>query len=204
MSKVSLIQPTTGSKYRVYFDDRFAFMLYRDELSRLGLHLDMDVTDELLEEINEIIYKRARDKLNKLIYDGDRTRKQIYDIYKRNDYPEEIIQRIIELGTELGFIDDNRYAINYVACYSNRKSAQVIRNDLLNKGVSREYIDNAMADISDDNEMEGLIKLVDKKWPHQGELTYEEKNKLMAYLGRKGYGFELIRRAVESHEDSNP
>ena len=44
-----------------------------------------------------------------------------------------------------------------------------------------------------------IIKLLEKKWPDKQEMTFEQNQKLIAYLARKGYSFDHIRTALRRY-----
>ena len=198
---ISAIENAAGSKYKfkVFIDDEFAFILYKGELSHYGLAVDMELSEELFSELNEIVFKRGKEHLSKLICEKDRTEFEIRENLKKHFYSDENIERLTELARDQGFVNDRLYASDYVSCYAGRKSLAVIKADLMRRGVSSEYISLALEELSSDDEKEGIIKLLKKKYPDKEPLSYEEKNKLFAYLGRKGYSFETIRKAFDEY-----
>ena len=198
---ISAIDIIAGSKYKykVFIDDKFAFILYKGDLSQYGLAADMEISEDRFSELNEIVFKRGKEHLSKLIYEKDRTEFELRENLKKHFYSDENIERLIELAKDQRFINDKLYASNYVSCYAGRKSLAVIKADLMRRGVSGEDISFAVQEISSDDEKEGIIKLLKKKYPDKAPLSYDEKNKLFAYLGRKGYSFEMIRKAFEEY-----
>ncbi len=71
---VTEIEELTKTKFKVYLDGQFAFMLYKGELKRFGIKQGEDLTQENYEKIqNEVLLKRAKKRAMHLLEDMDRT-----------------------------------------------------------------------------------------------------------------------------------
>ena len=71
---VTEIEPYTKTKFKVYLDGKFAFVLYKGELSRYGIRRDEVITAGTVEKIEtEVVLKRAKLRAMHLLEDMDRT-----------------------------------------------------------------------------------------------------------------------------------
>lgn len=202
MGIITSLEPVTKTKYRVFIDQQFAFVLYRGELSHYGIRENMEIEHSLVEEIlDETVYKHAKEQLNRMICDSDRTEKQVREKLKKMEFPESIIQKTIDIAYEYNFLDDERYAFQYVSCYADRKSRNRIRTELIQKGIPREILDRALDEQEPGQEREALYNLIRKKWRDRTELSFEEEQKLIGYLMRKGFSYDSVRRAIEDYPD---
>ena len=62
------IEPVTKTKFRIYLDGQFAFVLYKSELSSCHLKDGEAVTEDQIETIlSEIVLKRAKRKAMSLL-----------------------------------------------------------------------------------------------------------------------------------------
>jgi regulatory protein len=100
-----------------------------------------------------------------------------------------------------GYIDDVRYAATYLGCKSATKSKKQIRNELMLKGISSEDIETAFGTCMEENrltdEAELIEKLIKKKKFDKANATYEEKQKIIGFLYRKGFALDIIYKAIE-------
>ena len=71
---VTKIEQLTKTKFKVYLDGKFAFVLYKGELSRFGIREGVEIPEETVGKIRvEVILKRAKLRAMHLLADMDRT-----------------------------------------------------------------------------------------------------------------------------------
>ena len=78
--------------------------------------------------------------------------------------------------------------------------------DLAQKGISEEVIEEALDAVGEEENLEEaqrsqIIRILRKRGFDPCTADYEEKQKTMAFLHRKGYPTEMIRRLTGSGED---
>ena len=67
---VTKVEAVTKTKYKVYIDGQFAFILYKGELSRFHIAEDQELSQEIYEKIRtEVILKRAKLRAMHLLND---------------------------------------------------------------------------------------------------------------------------------------
>jgi len=182
-------------RWAVYLNDEFAFVLYKGELSKYKLSAGLDMTEELYDRIlQETLYKRARLRGMNLLQKMDRTEADIRNKLAEGGYPEIVIDDAILYLKSYKYIDDLRYANDYVAFKKEYLSYREIMQKLKEKGVPDNLIEEALSDFDRDNELELLKKLMIKKAPNPDKLEYKERMKLFSYLYRKGFSTESIER----------
>ena len=122
-------------------------------------------------------------------------------------YPTEAVDSAIRYAINNKFIDDRRYAFNYVSFKAENKSRKYIENRLKIKGIDVNLIEAACEEYYCDNDNAELIqieKLIKKKLSGKivSEITYEEKQKIFSYLYRKGYTIDCINKAFNEFLDN--
>ena len=91
----------------------------------------------------EELYRHA---VNRALYILEHTDKSEADLkrkLKTAGYPDGIIDRAVEYVKGYNYIDDSRYALNYVRIHAALVSRRELTNKLMQKGISREDIDAA-------------------------------------------------------------
>ena len=201
------IEPYYKGKGReaVYLNDKFAFVLYKGELSQYGLECGMTVDDELYEKImRETVFPRARKRGMNLLMKMDRTESDVRDKLSEGGYPPEAVDDAIAYLQSFHYIDDTRYASEYIRCKSGAMSRKQITQKLSQKGVDKSVIEEAFAQFDEENnedngnaEKQLIRKLILKRCP-QGvtDLDYNAKQKLYAYLYGKGFSVPDIETVV--------
>ncbi|MGN0480824.1 MAG: regulatory protein RecX [Lachnospiraceae bacterium] len=196
--------PSGKTRHRVTLDGEYTFQLYNNEVRKYHIQSGEILSKELLFEIQDILYKRGLSRCLHLIKDRDYTYAAIVSKLRDGDYPGDIIDKVCARLVEEGFINDGRYARNYVIANMNTKSRKQMAYGLMSKGISAELIEEAFDDLDElygnDTEVENVMKLLTKKLGNKDitVLDYEARMKIFAYAGRKGYGYEVIKKAWDS------
>lgn len=197
--KVTKIESVTKTKFKVYVDDQFAFVLYKGELSRYRIVAEQEITREIFQKIKEeVILKRAKLRALHLLNDMDRTESQLRIKLKQGLYPEDIVEQAIAYVKSFGYIGDASYARRYITSRQKSKSKKEIYAELCRKGVARDEIDAAMEECYEDIDETAAIKeILRKKRFDIQKATDLEKQKLYGYLARKGFSYDGIRQVIQ-------
>ena len=116
-------------------------------------------------------------------------------LYKRK-YSAAIVKSVIVKLKKIGLVDDRVFALNWVIdrVTFKQKGSAVIRHELLQKGIDAETANLVTADIDDEA---NALKAGLKKARLLSKFDFQEFNRRLApYLGRRGYGGEVIHRVV--------
>lgn len=196
---VTNIEPVTKIKYKVFIDEQFAFLLCKGELSRYHLVIGKIIEEETYQEIRtEVILKRAKLRAMHLLSDMDRTESGLRTKLRQGHYTEDIIDQAIAYVKSFGYIEDTNYAIRYIQSRQNVKSKKEIYAGLCQKGVSRERIEAAMElAYETKDETPAIEAILRKKRYNSAEATDVEREKIYAYLMRKGFRYEEIRQVIQ-------
>ena len=199
---VTKIETLTKTKFKVFLDGEFAFVLYKGELSRYGIKEDKELEEDVYHKIvDEVLTKRAKLRAMHLLEAFDRTESGLRGKLKDNGYPEAAIERAIDYVKSFGYINDERYARNFIEYRKETKSRREIYALLLKKGIDKDIMDVAFEEAYDGYEDGAAIRrLIEKKHVDVTSASREELSKLYAYLGRKGFSYEDIRKVVQSLE----
>lgn len=193
-------QVKDNKRLSIYIDNKFAFGITKVD----ALFYKLKIGDEIsLEKYNKIIdesiFTKARDKALKLLGLRARSRQEIYNKLK-DDYSDEIIDRVLNLLEKYGYIDDEKFAIAYAKDKLKQKgwSKKRIAYELSNKGVDRQIIYNTLENMDFDHSSV-IDKLLEKRLNGKDINDYKERQKQFNYLASKGYEFEDIKEAIERY-----
>ena len=191
---VTKLEKVDTKKTKVYLDEEYAFILYPQDLRGYKIKEGLEVSEELYCQImEETIIRRAKQKAMALLKRSDRTEKELRIKLKQSEYPEMAIDEAVSYVMKYGYVDDERYLENYVFYKKGQKSLRVIEMELQQKGLSKEQI-REQIEKEELNDGEAIQKAIRKKIGAKSELSYEETQKVAAYLYRKGFKEEDIRK----------
>ncbi len=199
---ITEIKEITKTKYIIYIDCEVAFALYKGECKKYNIKVGEEISEEIYQVImNDILLKRAKLRSMNLLKSRDYTEYQLSDKLKKGYYPQNIIGKAIEYVKEYGYVDDIRYAENFIKYAKENKSKKQIETLLIQKGISKENIRSAFENSSenyDDIQEEELIKkLLLKKNYNFSMSSVKEQQKIIAFLYRKGFSLDKIYKVVE-------
>ncbi len=196
---VTKLTPVTKAKYKVYLDDQFAFVLYKGELSHYGVQEGKELSQSVIEQIKKnILEKRAKLRAMHILERADRTEAELYAKLKQDLYPEDVILCAMQYVKSFGYIGDSDYAKRFVESKQRTKSKREISMMLQQKGISSEYIAEALENCYEEHdERDTIKKIMEKKHFCAEEATELEKKKLFDYLLRKGFRYEDIRQVIQ-------
>lgn len=200
---VTGLEPCAKTKIKVYLDGKFAFVLYKGELSRYGIHKSEDISEETVQKIRmEVVLKRAKLRAMHLLEDMDRTEKGLREKLRQGSYPQDIIDMAIDYVKSFGYLNDARYTENFIRSRQNSKSRKEIQAALLQKGVSSELIEQAMDLCYEDGGEEAAIRSILRKKKFDPRVLEDRgKQRIYAYLARKGFRYDTVRQVIQNYED---
>ena len=71
---VTKIEPCTKTKFKIYIDETFKFVLYKGEVSRFGIRIGEEIPPETEEKIRtEVLLKRAKLRAMHLLEDMEQS-----------------------------------------------------------------------------------------------------------------------------------
>ncbi|MCR4956228.1 MAG: recombination regulator RecX [Lachnospiraceae bacterium] len=148
----------------------------------------------------EDMVKHARKKAMSLLEVQDRTRKQLYDKLKTLGYPESVVDNAISYVESFHYLDDYRYAENYIRYRQSSKSRQQLKIELLKKGVCSDLIERAMEETYEADESAMIMELLKKKHYNPQDGDMKQRNRIMGYLMRRGYSLDDIKRCMKAED----
>jgi len=188
--------------YRIFIDDKFAFLLYEDEMEQFNLSVGTEISPDVYETIEDFVLKRARHKALNIIKYSDKTEKEICLRLKEEYYTDDIIEKAIEYLKIYNYLNDERYAENYVRSRKNKESRFSIESKLQSKGINKGVLEKIIAgeyeinDEDSDPEILAINKIIQKKCDNPTNLSYTDKMKLINMLKRKGFNSDKINKCL--------
>ena len=136
--------------------------------------------------------KSARRKAMLLLEHMDRTEKGLSDRLRQAGFSAEAVEDAMNYVRSYGYLNDLRYAQNYISFRINSKSRQKILQELAGKGIDRETALSAWesaAEVETPDELAVLRSTVLKKCQEETVLDEKAMRRLQSFLLRRGFSY---------------
>ncbi len=199
---VTQVTELSKSRSKVYIDQEFAFVLYKGELRLYHIKEGEEIRPEDYRTImQEVLPKRAKLRAMNLLQGREYTTSQLRTKLQQGYYPAEITEQAIAYVAGFHYIDDLRYAVDYITYHENSRSRRRIEQDLSGKGISAATIEEAWQtwreNGGEQDEQSMIRELLRKKhYDPDTKRDWKEQQKIYAFLARKGFSGEAIRKAI--------
>lgn len=200
--RITAVEPRRRGLSALYIDGEYAVQLDTQTLveHRVGAGTELD--DEALRElIDSSSERRAREKALRLLSYREHSRKELKEKIGRSCDPAAA-ERAVERMTELGLVDDLRFARQYAhkLLLEKKMTRRAALFELSRKGVDRETAEAVLEEFDVDCRA-NIRSLIDKKYPRIQDETI--KRRAVAALQRLGYSWEDIRSVLREYEEEN-
>ncbi|MEA5058640.1 MAG: regulatory protein RecX [Candidatus Pelethousia sp.] len=115
-------------------------------------------------------------------------------------FGEVEVYECVERLKELGYLDDGRFAADFVESRLRTKpiSRRKLREQLYAHKLPPETVDTALAAVTDEIEQKNAAEIAKKYWRQFEALEdFERKGRVMRRLMGRGYDLHAIRQSVE-------
>jgi regulatory protein len=189
-------QKKNRDRVSVYLDGRFAFGL--PAIIAASLKPGQSLSEEEIQALQEqgaaeSAYGKTLDYLSY----RPRSRAEVVTYLQKRDVAEAQIEDIIERLERAGLVDDEAFVQFWV---ENRerfrpRGPRALRYELRGKGISSELIERALAEV---DPIESAYRAAERKAQQLGHLDQPTfQRKLVEYLARRGFGYEVARQVAE-------
>lgn len=143
--------------------------------------------------------RKAKIRALRLLAYRSRSTYEIRSRLKKAGSEAKIIDQVVAELQDAGLLDDREFARHWVEwrTQSKPKARRIVAAELRKFGVAREVIEEAVASLDDQAELEAALKLAEARLNRlHDEDQAQKRKKLAAYLATRGYGWEIVSAAV--------
>jgi len=193
---ITQLEELEKGKVKVYIDEEYHFLLYKKDIKVHHLEENEVISDIIYEDIVvNTVLRRAKQKAIAILKFMNRTEQELIIKLRQADYTDSIITNVIDYVKSYHYIDDARYAVDFIRSKKDSKSKRQLQTELMQKGISKEHLEQAFYEEYIDEDI-AVQKAIAKKNKNLENMTKEEKLKLSSYLYRKGYQLDLIKKYI--------
>ncbi|MEX2600961.1 MAG: regulatory protein RecX [Balneolaceae bacterium] len=195
-------QKKRSSRFSLYHNDSFIIGVSSDTLLHFNLERGVSITDQLFREIASVEQKTSiREYLLRLLGRRDHSRQELYLKALRKGHPPSMIEEVLKHLESKRYINDTLFAEKYAVDKATLMNwgPNKIRAELKKKGIPDSISDQALKRAVEDLQQEKIcVDLALKRKDHflREQDDRKRRQKIIAYLQRRGLGYDTIRQAL--------
>ena len=204
---VTSIIKQNKKKSLIIFDEEIKVCLYNSELYKYGIQEGIEISDDVYREIfTELLPKRVKERTFYMLKDSDKSEFDVRTKLLTAYYPKDIVEDVISYMKNMKYIDDSRFADNYIRNNFRRKSINRIKSELMLHRIDKSIISELISLLEKeefvlDEQLEIIRKeFVRRKYDFQIDDS-KLKNKIIMSLIRKGFDFDSIDSVYRSMKE---
>lgn len=202
-STITAIEPQAHHPGRVslFVDGEFAMGIAAEVVLAAGLRVGQPVTAEQLQALaraEEV--RRARESAFRLLAYRARSRAELEERLRRKGHPADVVEEVLDGLARSGFVDDAEFSQSWVRARTGSRpmGTRRIAAELRRKGVAREVIEEALAAVDPELELDLALAICRKKVDQmRGEDPRALRRKVAAALQRRGFPWETCARVLD-------
>lgn len=145
--------------------------------------------------------KLAKKKALSILERMDRTREELRKKLSDCGFSQEDVDDAISYVTAFGYLDDERYAENFIRSHGQKKSRREIAALLRKKGLDEELVAQALENHYEaDSEMDTIRRIAEQRRYDAATATQADRKRLFDYLVRKGFAIETVYSFLRENE----
>jgi regulatory protein len=189
-------QQKRSERYSIFVDGAYAFSLSEAALLRAQVMRGQELSQQQLGELKAL---SGSDKLyamaSRYVALRPHTTWEVGQYLKRKQASPTLITQILNKLSNIGLIDDARYAQAYIHDRQLLRptSRRKIMFELRKKHIAGETIEAALAG-NDEADITALDAIIERK---RLQSRYTDDLKLMQYLARQGFHYSDIKEALK-------
>lgn len=196
--KITAIKPQIKRKNRVslFVDDKFVAGIAENLILDFNLFPGKEITEKELKSLAESEnLNKAMEKAYRLLAVRPRSTKEMADRLSEK-FEKNIVQAALKKLFEFEYLDDLVFARQWVKERSIKKGKKALYFELLKKGIAKEQITEVLEVLDNEEMVSRAFDLVLKKQSYLILPGPEKKQKITAFLARRGYDYNIIREVL--------
>lgn len=179
----------------MYLDGTFAFGLAA--ISAVPLRVGQLLTQTEIDSLKGAdLEEKAKEVALRFIEYRPRSTAETRQHLLKKEYPEDVVERVIERLTAVELLNDAAFANYWVEQRQTFKprSQLAIQQELRQKGVERQAIDDALQSVDGVTAATRAAEPKARRW--QGLPEEEFFKKVGSYLQRRGFSYDIVKEVT--------
>ncbi len=194
-------QQRNRGRYYLYLDGKYSLSLSELDLLAAGLQQGMDMPEAEIQNLRQQgEVSKAYDRALGYLSFRARSEHEIRKYLHGKEYSDEVITAVVARLLAMKLLDDAEFARSWIR---NRqtlrpRSKRILQAELTQKGIAPWVISTVLGEMGEDDQLNAVRALILKR-----AARYDSRDKLMAYLARQGFSYDLIKKAFETVDEKD-
>ena len=192
-------QKKNNDRVNIYVDEKFFMAIYKELVFTFNLKKGQEIDPNYLKNIlDDEMYMKAKNKALNILSKASQSEKQIKQKLSK-DFDEDTIDRVLKFLQKYKFVDDEDLANRIVSTNVNlnKYGKNKIKQNLYNKGIDKNIIEQAIDEIDSDKELENAFYLAKKRYERVKNEDYRKAyQKIGNHLAYKGFNYDIIKKVL--------
>jgi regulatory protein len=196
--KITALQAQKRNRERlnVYLDGQYAFSLALN--AAVGLRLGQQLSAEEIARLQtQDEYEKAKESALRFIGYRPRSIAEVRQNLRGKGVDDTIIEQVVTRLAELELLDDSAFARYWIEQRETFKprSPLALRQELQQKGLDRQVIDEALAEVDATAAAQRAAEQQAGRWQHLDKESFYHK--MAGFLQRRGFSYSIVREVTD-------
>jgi regulatory protein len=189
-----------GSQERIFLNGAFFASVDSSLVHNFGLRVGLEIEETTLQKLiaaDEAV--RAKNYALERLQGDTYTKTQMQECLDAEGFSRQAVRETLEYLEQFNYIRDKKYATWWVnrRRRSNPKGKQLLKQELLSKGVDENAANSVVDRIGDEDEAAMALQLAQKQAKRYRSLQPQAaRRRLYAFLRRRGFDHDLIQKTL--------
>ena len=202
MPVITTIKPQRNKKrVNIYLDSKYGFGIDLETFVKLGLKVEQELGEDEVEKIVEKAeFQKSLDKLLRYATLRPRSGREVNDWFRKRKVHESLHKKLTSKLKTLDLLEDEKFARWWVdqRLSFRPRGKRALESELIGKGIDRTIIKTVLSE-TDVDEVGIATELIKKKKYKWDKLPLiEAREKKSAFLARKGFGWDVVKKAIDN------
>lgn len=185
---ISYIEKKGRDKVKITLADGDRFIISERDWNSFGAKAGEEIDEQLLAKLyREYMLPKAKMRVLNLLKVRDRSRGELIQRLRMDGYPDGVIRPAIQYAEGYHYIDDERFARNYIEYRGTSKSRRELEYELAAKGINLHDLSESEDGVKLPEDKTAIRHLIRKRWGEHPAPEAKEKERMMRYLARHGF-----------------
>lgn len=202
--RITALQPQASNTERlnIFVDGQFLLGANALIVLQMGLQVGQELTPAQLEQLRqEEALQKAVDRAFNYLSFRPRSREEVRRYLRKKETPPELIEAALQRLDRLDLVNDQAFAEFWIESRErfSPRGAQALKNELRQKGVQREVVDELVnAEQDEERALEAGRKKALSLIRQPGIDFQTFRNRLGGFLQRRGFSYQITARTVRA------
>jgi len=201
MPAITSVKPQKNKKrINIYLDGKFGFGIDLETFVKYNLKEGQELSEEAVTKIvKEAEFQKIYDKILRFASLRPRSEKEFHDWLVKHKIHKSIHNDIFNRLKRLDFLNDRKFAVWWIEQRQvfRPKSSRVLRQELIQKGVKKDLIEEVLSEAKIDEVTQAKRILEKRKYFWEKFDGFTARKKMSEYLLRKGFDWDVIEKVIK-------